>query len=119
MKKYNKVTDMQVLKKYDELYSAYYSSGIWVDYIPIDCMANILNTSKYQVQKAYKNLREQGYMKMQKVPSYCEEYDNGLYTQDIPILYSKVYIITEKGAEKAKESDFKEETTKRNFGNKR
>lgn len=105
MEKYNKVTDMQVLKKYYELYSTCYSAGIWTDYIPIDYMANLLNTSKYQIQKAYKNLREQGYMKIQKVPSYCEEYDNGLYTQDIPILYSKVYVLTEKGAEKAKESD--------------
>lgn len=104
MKKYNKVTDMQVLQKYYETHSMYYSVGIWTDYIPVDYMANLLNTSKYQIQKAYKNLREQGYMEMQKVPSYCEEYDNGLYTQDIPILYSKVYILTEKGIEKAKEN---------------
>lgn len=104
MNKYNKVTDMQVLQKYYEVGSMYYNVGIWADYISVDCMANILNTSKYQVNKAYKKLKEQGYMEMQKVPSYCEEYDNGLYTQDIPILYTKVYILTDKGIEKAKEN---------------
>ena len=36
---------------------------------------------------------------------YCEEYDNGLYTQDIPILYTKVYVLTDKARELFEKED--------------
>lgn len=103
MKKYKKVTDMEVLKEYYEFQSRYYKAGIWFDYIPIHLLAQEMKTSKYQIRKAYRNLKDQEYMKLEKYCTYTEEYDNGLYTQDIPILYTKVYMLTEKGKEKAKE----------------
>ena len=56
-----------------------------------------METSKYQIRKAYKKLKEQGYMTLEKVCTYAEEYDNGLYTSDSPILFTKVYVLTEKG----------------------
>lgn len=104
MKKYNKVTDIQVLKTYYDLQSSHNIVGLWLDYVPIALMAEHLKTSKYQVNKAYKKLKEQGYMEMSEVPTYYEEYYNGLYDVSVPILYTKVYILTDKGIEKAKEN---------------
>ena len=74
-------------------------------YISINFLAKELNTSEYQVRKVYKSLLEKGYMKLEKYPSYCEEYDNGLYTQDIPILYTKVYVLTDKARELFEKED--------------
>ena len=71
----------------------------------MEFLASELGTSKYQVRKAYKSLLEKGYMKLEKYPSYCEEYDNGLYTQDIPVLYTKVYVLTDKAIELLKKED--------------
>lgn len=104
MKKYTKVTDMQVLSAYYELQSSHNIIGLWLDYVPIDLMAKHLKTSKYQVSKAYKSLKEKGYMQMSEIPIYYEEYYNGLYDEAVPILYTKVYILTDKGKEKAKEN---------------
>lgn len=105
MEKYNKVTDMQVLKKYYELQEKHYERGIWLDYIPQYLLADVMKTSEYQIKKAYRSLKEQGYMELKKYPTSFAEYDNGLYTENIPILWTKVYMLTEKGVEKAKESD--------------
>ena len=44
-------------------------------------------------------------MKLEKYPSYCEEYDNGLYIEDIPVLYTKVYVLTDKAIELLKKED--------------
>jgi len=99
MKKYNKVNDIQVLKEYYNFQNNYNEVGLWVDYVPIELMAYILKTSKYQIRKIYKDLKEKGLMELKKVPTYCEEYDNGLYTVGVPILYSKVYVISKKGEE--------------------
>lgn len=96
--KYTKVKDIQVLKKYKELIDKLATVGF--PYIPIDIIKEELNTSEYQIRRAYKNLEQEGYMKKIKIPVYCEEYDNGLYTEAIPILYAKVFDITEKGIEK-------------------
>lgn len=60
MKKYRKVTDMEVLKKCCEI-------ELEIDYASISLVAQELNTSKYQVQKAYKSILQQGYMKIEKV----------------------------------------------------
>ena len=103
MNKYKKVTDIEVLKTYYNLQSNHNAAGIWLDYIPVDVMENYLKTSKYQIRKAYKNLKEIGFMKIDKVPCYCEEYYNGLYDEVIPVLFTKLYIITQKGIEKVKE----------------
>ena len=92
MKKYRKVTDMEVLKKYYEIV-------LEIDYVPIDLMAEELKTSKYQIRKIYRSLKEQGYMQLDKICTYADEYWNGLYDETVPILYSKVYVLTNKARE--------------------
>ena len=102
-KKYNKVTDIQVLKGYYERFHELNKAGFWCDYLPCYEVARVLQTSKYQVRRAFRNLRDEGYMKLIKYPTYCEDYDNGLYTVANAILTTNVYEITEKGIEKARE----------------
>ena len=99
MKKYNKVNEIQVLREYYNFQNGHNEAGLWLDYVPIELMAYELKTSKYQIRKIYKNLKEKGLMELEKIPTYCEEYDNGLYTSGIPILYCKVYVISKKGRE--------------------
>ena len=106
MKKYKKVTDEDVLVAYKKMQDRHYEVGLWLDYIPISLMAIELKTSKYQVQKAYKSLKEKGLMKIEQYPTFCEEYDNGLYIQDIPMLFAKVYVISSKGEEYLKEKNY-------------
>lgn len=89
MKKYKKVTDIEVLYKYNELVFG-------IDSVPITIMAEVLNTSKYQIRKCYRSLAEQGYMELTKICTYGEEYWNGLYDEFIPILYAKAYTLTSK-----------------------
>lgn len=100
MKKYRKITDIEVLHKYNELVFG-------IDYVPISIMAEALNTTKYQIRKCYKRLVEEGYMELVKVCTYGEEYWNGLYDEFIPILYAKAYALTNKGIAlfRDKESD--------------
>lgn len=105
MKKYKKVTENQVVKKYYEIQCNFNKVGWWCDYLSVEFLASELGTSKYQVRKAYKSLLEKGYMKLEKYPSYCEEYDNGLYIEDIPVLYAKVYVLTDKAIELLKKED--------------
>lgn len=105
MKKYKKVTENQVFKKYYEIQCNFNKVGWWCDYLTVEFLAAELETSKYQVRKAYKSLLEKGYMKLEKYPSYCEEYDNGLYIEDIPVLYTKVYVLTDKAIELLKKED--------------
>lgn len=97
MKKYNKVTDMQVLKKYHDIQNFYDSKGVWLDYLSVSDLARELKTSKYQIQKAFKTLKEKGYLQIEKYPTLTEDYDNGLYTETIVILHTNVYMITQKG----------------------
>lgn len=103
MKKYTKVTDMEVLKKYYEMQNKYYGIGVWLDYISMEFIAKEMKTSLYQIKKAYKTLKEKGYMKLEEFPTLTEEYDNGLYTQSVPILFTKVYVLTDEGEKIAKE----------------
>ena len=97
MKKYNRVTDMQVLKKYHDIQSFYDSKGVWLDYLSVSDLARELKTSKYQIQKAFKNLKEKGYLQIEKYPTLTAECDNGLYSYDVPVLCTRVYMITSKG----------------------
>ncbi len=97
MKKYRKVTEMEVLEKYVEEQGTHYSCGSWLDWISVTMMANLLNTSKYQVQKAYKSLLQKGYMEIRKVGTHYEDYYNGLYDVSVPILFTNVYVTTEEG----------------------
>lgn len=99
MSKYNKVTDMQVLAKMYEIQSRHYKIGIWLDYVSMNLIAKELKTSMYQIKKAYISLKEKGLISLEKVCTYSEEYDNGLYTTTNPILFTKVYMITAKGQE--------------------
>lgn len=55
MKKYKKVTDIQVLKKMYEIQGRHYEKGIWLDYVPMQLIAKELNTSMYQIKKLIKN----------------------------------------------------------------
>ena len=99
MSKYNKVTDIQVLKKMYEIQSRHYEKGIWLDYVPMHLIAKELNTSMYQIKNAYIGLKERGFIDLEEFCTYSEEYDNGLYTETVPILYTKVYMITREGQE--------------------
>lgn len=105
MKKYKKVTENHVLKKYYEIQCNFNKVGWWCDYLSVEFLASELGTSKYQVRKAYKSLSEKGYLKLDKYPSYFEEYDNGLYIEDMPVLYTKVYVLTDKAIELLKKED--------------
>lgn len=105
MNKYKKVNDMQVLKKYYDIQSKMNKIGCWCDYVSIGFLAKELRTSKYQIQKAYKSLKEKEYIELEKVPTDFEEYDNGLYCESVPILFTKVYVITQKGFKKVKEME--------------
>ena len=103
MNKYEKVSDIQVLKKYYDIQGEMDKIGCWCYYVSIDFLSKELKTSKYQIKKAYKSLKEKEYIKLEKVPTYFEDYDNGLYCESVPILFTKAYIITKKGIEKVKE----------------
>ena len=97
MKKYKKVNDIQVLKKYYDIQNFYDSKGVWLDYLTADDLAKELETSKYQIRKAFKNLKEKGFLEKEEYPTLTADYDNGLYSYNIPVLTTKVYMITEKG----------------------
>lgn len=89
-KKYKKITEIEVLNVYNKIES---------NYITVKYMAKILGTSTYQVQKCYKSLLEKEYLKIDKVGTYFEDYNNGLYTVSNPILFCKVYMLTDRGKE--------------------
>ena len=95
--KYKKVIDTEVLKKYCEIQNEMNGMGCWCDYLSIDYLARVLESSKYQIQKAYKSLKEKGFIQLEQVPTDFEEYNNGLYTQSIPVLFTKVYVPTKEG----------------------
>ena len=98
MKKYKKVTALEVLTTYEDL-----TYNLWgFPYIPMDIMKETLKTSEYRIRKAYKLLEDLGYMEKVKVPTVTEEYDNGLYTESVPILECKVFVTTAKGVELAR-----------------
>lgn len=93
--KYRKVTKMEVLKKIYSEIAEMNRVGCWVDYISIEYLAELLNTSQYQIRKYYRELEKEGYLKKEKRPIYCEDYDNGLYTESIAILFTKVFVLTD------------------------
>lgn len=99
MKKYQKVRELEVLESYYDFQNGHNQYGLWVDYMSIPDLAYYLKTSRYQIQKAFKSLKEKGFLKIERIPSHWEEYDNGLYTTGIPILYTKAYVITSEGKE--------------------
>lgn len=105
MKQYKKVTEREVLKKYYEIQCNFNKIGWQCDYLSIKFLAAELDTSQYQVRKAYKSLSEKGYMKLEKMPTQYEEYDNGLYTENIPVLFTKVYVLTDKARELFEKED--------------
>ena len=105
MNKYKKITENEVLEKYYEIQGKLNRIGCWCDYVSINFLAEELKTSQYQIKKTYKDLLEKGYIKLEKVPTQYEEYDNGLYTENIPILYTKVYVLTDKAIELLKKED--------------
>lgn len=102
MNKYKKVFKEEVLKTFYDLQIKFWESGCWVDGISADFLAHKMRTSIYQIRKAYKQLAEEGYLKLEKVPIAFEEYDNGLYCESVPYLFCKVYTLTPKALEKLK-----------------
>lgn len=97
--KYCKVTDIDVLKKYCEIQREMNSIGCWCDAVSMDFLAKQLSTSKYQIQKAYESLKERGFIKLEKIPTMVEDYDNGLYTESVTVLFTKAYVPTAEGYE--------------------
>ena len=63
-------------------------------------LAQVLGVNMHTVNKAYAILREEGYLKLEKVPTAFEEYDNGLYCEAIPYLFCNVYTLTNKAKNK-------------------
>lgn len=78
----------------------FWKVGCWAEGISVDFLAHEMRTSEYQIRKAYKQLAEEGYLKLEKVPSALEEYDNGLYTESTPYLFCKAYTLTQKAIDK-------------------
>ena len=102
MNKYKKVSKEEVLEMFYDLQTKFWKAGCWVDGISVQLLAHRMETSTYQIRKAYKQLAEEGYLKLEKVPTTFEEYDNGLYTESNPYLFFKVYTLTPKALEKFK-----------------
>lgn len=100
MKKYKKVSKDEVFEMFYNLQVKFWEAGCWVDGISIEFLAHRMETSTYQIRKAYKQLAEEGYLKLEKVPTAFEEYDNGLYTESSPYLFCKVYALTNKTIDK-------------------
>jgi hypothetical protein len=104
MNKYKKVSKDDVLKTFYDLQTKFWEAGCWVDGISAEFLANKMETSTYQIRKAYKQLAEEGYLKLEKVPIAFDEYDNGLYTESNPYLFCKVYTLTNKAKDKFKKN---------------
>ena len=102
MKEYKKVSKEEVLEIFYDLQTKFWKVGCWAEGISADFLAHEMRTSIYQIRKAYKQLAEEGYLKLEKVPTAFEEYDNGLYTESNPYLFCKVYTLTPKALEKFK-----------------
>ena len=100
MNKYKKVSKEEVLEMFYDLQTKFWKAGCGVDGISADFLAHEMRTSTYQIRKAYKQLAEEGYLKLEKVPTAFEEYDNGLYTESTPYLFCKVYTLTNKTMDK-------------------
>lgn len=104
MNKYKKVTKEEVLEMFYDLQTKFWEIGCWVDGISAQFLAHKMGTSIYQIRKAYKQLAEEGYLKIEKVPTAFEEYDNGLYTESHPYLFCNVYTLTQKARDKFKKN---------------
>ena len=100
MNKYKKVSKEEVLEMFYDLQTKFWKAGCWVDGISVQFLAHRMETSTYQIRKAYKQLTEEGYLKLEKVPTAFEEYDNGLYTESTPCLFCKDYTLTQKAKDK-------------------
>lgn len=99
-----KVSKEEVLRMFYDLQTKFWESGCWVDGISAEFLADKMGTSTYQIRKAYKQLAEEGYLKLEKVPTAFEEYDNGLYIESNPYLFCKVYVLTQKAKDKFKKN---------------
>lgn len=104
MNKYKKISKDDVLKTFYDLQTKFWEAGCWVDGISAEFLANKMETSTYQIRKAYKQLAEEGYLKLEKVPIAFDEYDNGLYTESNPYLFCNVYTLTNKAKDKFKKN---------------
>ena len=104
MNKYKKVSKEEVLEMFYDLQTKFWEADCWVDGISVDFLAHEMGTSTYQIRKAYKQLTEEGYLKLEKIPTAFAEYDNGLYTKSIPYLFCKVYTLTQKAKNKFKKN---------------
>lgn len=104
MNKYKKVSKDDVLKKFYDLQTKFWEVGCFVDGLSVNFLADSMETSTYQIRKAYKQLAEEGYLKLEKVPTAFEEYDNGLYTESHPYLFCNVYTLTNKAKDKFKKN---------------
>ena len=102
MKEYKKVSKDEVLEMFYDLQTKFWEAGCWAEGISADFLAHEMRTSIYQIRKAYKQLAEEGYLKLEKVPTAFEEYDNGLYCEAIPYLFCNVYTLTNKAKDKFK-----------------
>lgn len=100
MNKHKKVSKEEVLKMFYDLQVKFWEAGCFVDGLSVNFLADRMETSTYQIRKAYKQLAEEGYLKLEKVPTAFDEYDNGLYTESTPYLFCKVYTLTNKAKDK-------------------
>ena len=96
MNKYKKVSKEEVLEMFYYLQTKFWEAGSRVDGISVQFLALTMETSTYQIRKAYKQLAEEGYLKIEKIPTAFDEYDNGLYTESTPYLFCKTYTLTQK-----------------------
>ena len=104
MNKHKKVSKEEVLEMFYDLQTKFWEAGRFVDGLSVDFLADRMETSTYQIRKAYKQLAEEGYLKLEEVPIAFDEYDNGLYTESNPYLFCKVYTLTQKAKDKFKKN---------------
>lgn len=104
MNKHKKVSKDDVLKTFYDLQTKFWEAGCFVDGLSVDFLADRMETSTYQIRKAYKQLAEEGYLKLEKVPTAFEECDNGLYIESYPYLFCNVYTLTQKAKDKFKKN---------------
>ena len=92
-----------ILTKYVNEINTMYKCGCWIDWLSAEKLAKLMNITTYKVRKAFKELAEEGYLKLEKVPTAFQEYDNGLYCESVPWLYCKAYVLTNDAYKKVKE----------------
>lgn len=92
MSNYRKVTKEEIIIEVWKLIKLDFMGMFSHNGFSAKMIANALSTSEYQSRKYLKELIKDGFCTITKVPTYYEEYWNGLYTHHEPILFCRTYV---------------------------